>query len=63
MLVAVFGRQLRTSFHQSVTLLYCIASPINLLALVADNVHERGKDNIVVLSTIQRLIFSGGKAA
>jgi hypothetical protein len=54
---------MRTSFYRSVALLYCIAPPINPLGLVADDVHERGKDNIVVLSTIQRLIFSGGKAA
>ena len=50
---------MRTSFYQSVALLYCIAPLINPLGLAA----ERGMDNIVVLLTTQRLNFSGGKAA
>jgi hypothetical protein len=41
---------MRTSFFQSVTLLYCIAPPMNLLGLVA----ERGRDNIVVFLAIPR---------
>ncbi|THD46549.1 MAG: hypothetical protein E8A46_26455 [Bradyrhizobium sp.] len=41
---------MRTSFYQSVALPYCIAPPINLLGLVA----EQGRDNIVVLLTIRR---------
>jgi hypothetical protein len=41
---------MRTSFYQPVALRDCIAPPMNPLSLVA----ERGRDNIVVLLTIQR---------
>jgi hypothetical protein len=52
------------SFHQSVALLKRILPPINRLGLVADDVHERGKDNIVCLiDHTTGLSFSGAKAA